>query len=86
VGVRTGGGRWWLRQLRIEHHEQLLGTLLRRRVSQPGVQVLTRQGDAYGFFSLAFRLTAASLALAFAIAVINFARPGREEIESCPCR
>ena len=31
-----------LRQ-RIEHHEQLLGTLLRRRVSEPGVQVLTRQ-------------------------------------------
>jgi hypothetical protein len=30
-----------LRQ-RIEHHEQLLGTLLRRRVSEPGVQVLTR--------------------------------------------
>ena len=31
-----------LRQ-RIEHHEHLLGTLLRRRVSEPGVQVLTRQ-------------------------------------------
>jgi hypothetical protein len=29
-----------LRQ-RIEHHERLLGTLLRRRVSEPGVQVLT---------------------------------------------
>jgi len=28
-----------LPQLRIEHHEQLLGTLLRRRVSEPGVQV-----------------------------------------------